>query len=813
MPTREDTRHADHATAPWGASYSRPTTADGRARALCGRARELTALERVLDRDDPGVPLIDVRGDPWMGKSALLGALGDLARERGWTVAWAAGGSVPEGLVFGVFADALDELLSSAGDQTVAWLSPHHLSWLAGIFPALSWHAPAVALPANPSEHHHVLHAVRSLLGHLGTRNRLLLILDDMHLADEASVLLLQHLLRHPAPNVVLALAHRPRQDPQSLRILLGEAAAAGRSARLELPPLPDEDISGVLPGPLLPAHLRSLLHAAQGRPGLLRALALSAPWADDAPGAPPHSPADPSMPLLREFRGLSSLGRTVAHAAAVLQEPFDTALLAQAAQAGEDEARAGVDELVRLDILRPGTARGTFRFRDPLVRRTAHDTAGAAWQLGAHARAAAALRDRAASPARVAWHLGHGALTGQDGDGVRILQEAARTVVWQRPDRAAGWLRATLGPRPDGGDPGQRLRLATALALSGELAESLALFDRTLAKGSAAHPDAELWRARVLRLLGRHGEAADLLEKTAANLPPDAHEVRARTTGALLATCLEAAERPRPALVEDAGAVPEADPALQARLLALRALASGRGGTPDGGRAELVRRAARLADGLGDEPARRSLDTLYWVARAESELGGDTAALARLERALDLALRHRLRYLVPELAVEAGRILLERGDTAAALLHADHARRAADRIGSGFQAEAAGRLRARIDRPGPLGTPRPDAGKGSAEAAAEPGPGPAPQPDPVPVPDPGIRPAGPSTGLDRLSEREREISVLVSKGRTNQQIARALALSPKTVETYLARVFKKLALCSRAQLAALVGMEGRLTG
>ncbi len=345
------------------------------------------------------MPLIDVRGDPWMGKSALLGALGDLARERGWTVAWAAGGSVPEGLVFGVFADALDELLSSAGDQTVAWLSPHHLSWLAGIFPALSWHAPAVALPANPSEHHHVLHAVRSLLGRLGTRNRLLLILDDMHLADEASVLLVQHLLRHPAPNVVLALAHRPRQDPQSLRILLGEAAAAGRSARLELPPLPDEDISGVLPRPLLPAHLRSLLHTAQGRPGLLRALALSAPWADDAPGAPPHSPADPSMPLLREFRGLSSLGRTVAHAAAVLQEPFDTALLAQAAQAGEDEARAGVDELVRLDILRPGTARGTFRFRDPLVRRTAHDTAGAAWQLGAHARAAAALRDRAASP------------------------------------------------------------------------------------------------------------------------------------------------------------------------------------------------------------------------------------------------------------------------------------------------------------------------------------------------------------------------------------------------------------------------------
>ncbi|GGS81836.1 helix-turn-helix transcriptional regulator [Streptomyces cinerochromogenes] len=806
MPTREDTRQADHATALRGPSDSRPTTADGPARAPHGRARELAALDRVLDRDEPGVPLIEVRGDPWMGKSALLGALGERARERGWTVAAAAGGSVPEGLPFGVFADALDELLSSVGEQSVSWLSPHHLSWLAGIFPALSWHAPAVALPAGPSERHHVLHAVRGLLGRLGSRNRLLLVLDDMHLADEASVLLVQHLLRHPAPGVVLALAHRPRQNQQSLRILLGEAAAAGRSARLELPPLPDEEMSGLLPRPLPPAQLRSLLHASQGRPGLLRALALSAPWAEGAPGAP-HSPADPSMPLLREFRGLSPLGRTVAHAAAVLQEPFDTGLLARAAQAGEDEARAGVDELLRRDILRPGTLRGTFRFRDPLVRRTAHDTAGAAWQLGAHARAAAALRDRAASPARVAWHLGHGALTGQDGDGVRILQEAARTVLWQRPDRAAGWLRAVLGPRPGTGDPRQRLRLATALALSGELAESLALFDGTLARGSVAHPDAELWRARVLRLLGRHGDAADLLEKTAANLAPDACEVRARTTGALLATCLEAGERPRPALVEDAGAVTETDQALQAQLLALRSLASGADGAPDGGPAELVQRAARLADGLGDEPARRSLDTLYWVARAESALGRDTAALGRLERALDLALRHRLRYVVPQLATEAGRILLARGDTAAALLHADHARWAAERIRSGFQADAAGRLRARIDRSGPPGPPH----AGPAEDLA--GPGPEPGTGQAPQPAPRGRPADPSTGLGRLSEREREISVLVSKGRTNQQIARALALSPKTVETYLARVFKKLTLCSRAQLAALVGMEGGLTG
>jgi DNA-binding CsgD family transcriptional regulator len=59
---------------------------------------------------------------------------------------------------------------------------------------------------------------------------------------------------------------------------------------------------------------------------------------------------------------------------------------------------------------------------------------------------------------------------------------------------------------------------------------------------------------------------------------------------------------------------------------------------------------------------------------------------------------------------------------------------------------------------------------------------------------------------LGALSEREMGIAVLVSAGRTNQQIARALGLSNKTVETYLSRIFRKLDICSRSQIATLIG-------
>lgn len=55
------------------------------------------------------------------------------------------------------------------------------------------------------------------------------------------------------------------------------------------------------------------------------------------------------------------------------------------------------------------------------------------------------------------------------------------------------------------------------------------------------------------------------------------------------------------------------------------------------------------------------------------------------------------------------------------------------------------------------------------------------------------------------LSPRELEIARLVSKGRTNQQIARQLGSSCKTVETHLSRIFAKLDVPSRAAVASAV--------
>ncbi len=54
---------------------------------------------------------------------------------------------------------------------------------------------------------------------------------------------------------------------------------------------------------------------------------------------------------------------------------------------------------------------------------------------------------------------------------------------------------------------------------------------------------------------------------------------------------------------------------------------------------------------------------------------------------------------------------------------------------------------------------------------------------------------------LARLSGREREVLQRIADGLSNKEIARELALSPRTVETYRANVFAKLEVDTLAQL------------
>ena len=62
---------------------------------------------------------------------------------------------------------------------------------------------------------------------------------------------------------------------------------------------------------------------------------------------------------------------------------------------------------------------------------------------------------------------------------------------------------------------------------------------------------------------------------------------------------------------------------------------------------------------------------------------------------------------------------------------------------------------------------------------------------------------------MDTLTERERQVALLVAKGLCNKKIARQLVISEKTVRNHMTHIFAKLGVQTRTELTALVWSSG----
>jgi DNA-binding NarL/FixJ family response regulator len=71
------------------------------------------------------------------------------------------------------------------------------------------------------------------------------------------------------------------------------------------------------------------------------------------------------------------------------------------------------------------------------------------------------------------------------------------------------------------------------------------------------------------------------------------------------------------------------------------------------------------------------------------------------------------------------------------------------------------------------------------------------------------VRERGPDDPLERLSSRERQVLQLLSEGHSVAEIAAMLSLSPKTVETYRARMMEKLGIYELAGLVRFAIQQG----
>ncbi|MFE3989593.1 AAA family ATPase [Nocardia tengchongensis] len=345
------------------------------------------------------------------------------------------------------------------------------------------------------------------------------LIIDDAHWADPASLRVLAMLIRQSPMPATVVLAYRTGQFP-------AELGAALRTPRadvtlLSVPPLSTDEATALLPD-LTPAHRARLVAAAHGNPLYLQVLAELTPMELDQ--ALRDDPVDTGFghaaldrTLRAELAHLPPREQLVAQAAAVCGATADTELLSATAEVTRTDLDAAVDDLARRGWLT--VTGGTVAFRHPLMRTAAYRLAGPAWRAAAHDRAARFLRTVDAPVLIRARHLEH-AFGSRDDLAATELIRAAEQALATAPATSARWIEAAIrltpdcpaDPRPSGGpDP---------IADSGSAADrdaatrpsSTNVAGATTSPGTAADATRVLL-GRALLLSGSAERARDVLE------------------------------------------------------------------------------------------------------------------------------------------------------------------------------------------------------------------------------------------------------------------------------------------------------------
>jgi len=211
-----------------------------------GRESALEQIDATLEALEAGRSgCIALDGEPGIGKTHLLTELHRRAEERGYLVLGGSATEFERDLPFGVWADALDAYVASQELELGESWTAENARELDDILPSLRRAAPS-RRRAVPDERYRAHRASRKLLELLARERPLVVVLDDLHWADEASVELLVALLRRgPEALVLLALAFRRAQAPVRL-----SAALATHAARLiSLEPLAEAEVSELLAG------------------------------------------------------------------------------------------------------------------------------------------------------------------------------------------------------------------------------------------------------------------------------------------------------------------------------------------------------------------------------------------------------------------------------------------------------------------------------------------------------------------------------------------------------------------------------------
>ncbi len=365
---------------------ARPTTKSDdapvlRSPSLVGRERELAALTAALARP-PAVVLVE--GEAGIGKSRLVREfLASPTAGRHAVIA-----SCPpfrEPFTLGPIVDALRQVTDRIVDLRLTALA----GALRPLFP--EW-ADELPPPPEPlvdatAAHHRLLRALGELLDRLGLR---VLVVEDVHWADEATMEFLLFLASRQSQHLSVVVTYRPEDVPSgSLLLRLSSRVPVGTTQlRITLDPLDVVEtaqfVSSMLAGGHVSEEFARYLH--EHTDGLPLAIEETVRLLRDRRDMRRRGgewvrraldqlavPATFRDAVLERYARLSVSAQRVLRAAAVLTDPFDEPMLLSVIDLGDDEVGLGLAEALASGLIAESD-RGLMAYRHALACRVVYD-------------------------------------------------------------------------------------------------------------------------------------------------------------------------------------------------------------------------------------------------------------------------------------------------------------------------------------------------------------------------------------------------------------------------------------------------------
>ncbi|MPZ26034.1 MAG: AAA family ATPase [Micromonosporaceae bacterium] len=526
---------------------------------LVGRATELARAVTVVSAP-PSVMVIE--GEPGIGKTRLVSELRGHADLRGRRFVVGGCRRIREPFPLGPVLEAVRAL----GDVvTPSSLSPV-IGALRPLLPEIAGRLPPQLPPLDDrqAERHRVFRGLAELLGAAGPA---VLVLEDLHWADEHTIDFLGYLLGDPPRQLSVVLTFRGEEVAPAVRVLTSRLPGEVAQGQVAVAPLTDGE-TGALAAAILGTDQVSgefasyLCARASGLPlaveellALLRARGTLAPvggrWARrtldklDVPIGIRDS-------VLERASRLFADSRAMLQAAAVLQLPVEVPVLTATGTLPEPRARAALTEALESGLL--SWQDGRVGFRHALAIQAVYEDVPPPRRQQLHARAAAAVAARQPVPlGQLAHHLRHAgdleawvdaaeraadqaAELGDHDEAVRLLEDVLRHAPLSVDHRVRltvrlGWAVARATHRADT-DPSDLL--ASALepphVLPPELRGELRFLQGLLLERTGGDPDGQRRRfaEAVADLDGRPGLKAlamiGLAVPRVAGVPPAEH-------------------------------------------------------------------------------------------------------------------------------------------------------------------------------------------------------------------------------------------------------------------------------------------------